>query len=82
LGIFFCELTLIGHTNFSARNVQVVRLPLFEQVQKVARRSSVADDTFSHELLHAFRSVRFHAGDWEPQLDIIRDAGMLIENVG
>jgi transposase InsO family protein len=49
-------------------------------LQIMARRSSVTHDTFSHELLHAFRSVRFHEGDWEPQLDIIRNAAMLIEN--
>jgi transposase InsO family protein len=37
-------------------------------------------DSFSHELLHAFRSVGFHEADWEPQLDIMRNAAMLIEN--
>jgi hypothetical protein len=28
----------------------------------------------------SFRSVRFHEGDWALQLDIIRNAAMLIEN--
>jgi hypothetical protein len=46
----------------------------------MARRRSGTDDTFSHELLHAFRSVRFHHDNWETELDIIRNAAMLIEN--
>jgi hypothetical protein len=44
------------------------------------RRRSVTDDTFSRELLHAFRSVRLHEGDWESQLDIIGNAAMRIGN--
>jgi hypothetical protein len=46
----------------------------------MVRRTPVTDDSFSREVFLAFRSVRFHHGDWELQLDIIRRDALLIEN--
>jgi hypothetical protein len=56
----------------NCEDYNVVVSQLFQKsLQTIARRRLVTDDPFSHELFLAFRSVRFHQGDWEPQLDII-----------